>query len=51
MDKFYLYLREEFQKNLSTKTNWGRVEVIIAFDKAYVVALSRYAREKGVDLT
>ncbi len=50
MDKLLVYVREEFEKLLSTKTGWGRNEVMMLFDKAWVFGMARYAREKGIPL-
>jgi hypothetical protein len=51
MDKLLLYVREEFEKIIKTKTGWGKNEIMMAFDKAWVFGMARYAREIGVDLT
>lgn len=45
------YIREEFEKEISTKTGWGKNEIMTAFDKAAVRAMIRYAKAQGVDLT
>jgi hypothetical protein len=50
MDKLMEYVREEFERLLSTKTGWGRNEVMAAFDKAWIFGMARYAREKGISL-
>lgn len=50
MDKLVEYIREEFEKILQQKTGWGRNEVMTAFDKAWIIGMSRYAREKGISL-
>lgn len=47
----YDYIREEFEKEISTKTGWGKNEIMVAFDKAAARAIVRYAQSKGVDLT
>ena len=44
-------LREEFESMIATKTGWGKNEIMVAFDKASIKALSRYAKQKGIDLT
>ena len=33
-EKYQELLRKEFEKELSAKTNWGRNEVLAAFDRA-----------------
>ena len=43
-------LREEFETELKTKTGWGRNEILIAFDKASVRAVVRYAKYRGIEL-
>jgi len=50
MHKLLVYVGEEFEKLLSTKTNWGRNEVMNLFYKAWVTGLARYARERGINL-
>ena len=47
---FVEILREEFEKQLQSKTGWGRNEVLTAFDKACISAMIRYATTKGFDL-
>jgi len=44
-------LREEFEKAIVAKTGWSKNEIMVAFDKASIKALVRYAEGKGVDLT
>lgn len=41
----------EFEQEISTKTGWGKNEIMVAFDKATVRAMIRFARDKGVELT
>lgn len=43
-------LREEFAKEIGSKTGWGKNEIMVAFDKASIRALIRYAKEKGIEL-
>ncbi len=43
-------LREEFVKEIGTKTGWGKNEIMVAFDKASIRALVRIAKEKGIIL-
>lgn len=43
-------IREEFEKQLQSKTNWGRNEVITALDKACIQAMIKYAKDKGINL-
>lgn len=38
-------IREEFHKELQTKTGWGRVEVGVAYDKAVAEALAKKLQE------
>ena len=47
---FYDYIREEFEKEIGTKTGWGKNEIMVAFDKACAKAIMRYAKDKGVIL-
>jgi len=47
---FIEILREEFDKEIAAKTGWGKNEIMIAFDKASVRALYRYAAQKGISL-
>lgn len=47
----YDYLREEFEKEISQKTGWGKNEIMVAFDKAAVRAMIRFAKDKGIELT
>lgn len=52
MDKLLAYVGEELEKILSGPgVSWNKVGVMNAFYKAWVLGLSRYAREKGIDLT
>lgn len=46
----YDYIREEFEKEIGTKTGWGKNEIMVAFDKAAAKAMMRYAKDKGVIL-
>lgn len=46
----YDLMREEFEKEIGRKTGWGKNEIMIAFDKAAVRALYRYAAAKGISL-
>lgn len=48
MDKILTSLRDEFQKNLSRKTGWGRNEVMSEFDSAVIRVLMAVASEKGL---
>lgn len=48
MDRFLDLLREEFEKTIETKTGWGKNEVMVAFDRASIAALIKYAKEKGL---
>lgn len=50
MDRFIEILREEFEKATSSKTGWGKNEMMMEFDKACIRALARYAVEKGISL-
>ena len=50
MDRLFNLVHEEFEKLLQQKTGWGRNEIMVAFNKAWIIGMSRYAREKGVSL-
>lgn len=50
MDRLMLLVREEFEKLIGTKTGWGKNEVMMLFDKAWIIGMSRFAREKGISL-
>jgi hypothetical protein len=50
MKTLYDFMREEFEKEVGSKTGWGKNEVMAAFDKAVVRALYRYAAQQGVSL-
>lgn len=43
-------LREEFEEAIKVKTGWGKNEIMVAFDKASIRALARYAKLKGLEL-
>lgn len=45
-----VYVREEFEKLIGQKTGWGKNEVMMLFDKAWIFGMARYAREKGISL-
>lgn len=46
MNKQYQeFLREEFSKEMSTKTGWGRNDIMSAFDRASVRAAMRLMDE------
>lgn len=47
---FIEILREEFEQEIGKKTGWGKNEIMVAFDKASVRALYRYATMKGISL-
>jgi hypothetical protein len=47
---FIEIIREEFEKEIASKTGWGKNEIMVAFDKASVKALYRYAAMKGISL-
>ena len=46
-EKFMVIFAAEFEKVLSTKTGWGRNEIILAFNKAAVSAAMRVIDEMG----
>ena len=48
---FLDYIREEFEREIAAKTGWGKNEIMVAFDKASIKALIKYAKDKGVELT
>ena len=39
--KVLTLIQEEFEKLLTSKTSWGRNELLLAFEKAKVAALAR----------
>lgn len=43
-------MREEFENEVSKKTGWGKNEIMMAFDKASIRAMIRYAKQQGVVL-
>lgn len=52
MDRFLELLRIEFELELRTGGNYSSKERLLqAFDKASIKALSKYAKERGIDLT
>lgn len=51
MNEFYEILEKCFEEQLSSKTNWGRNEVKVAFDKAFIKAVSILADRKGFNIT
>lgn len=46
----YELIREEFEKEIGTKTGWGKNEIMVAYDKAAARAIYKYAQSKGVVL-
>lgn len=50
MDRLLELIREEFEKEISTKTGWGKNEIMMHFDKACIRAIAKYAREKNIPL-
>lgn len=44
IDKFIKLLRKEVQSTLSYKTNWGRNQLQLELEKAYVSALLKYTQ-------
>jgi len=46
----YDLIREEFEKEISQKTGWGKNEIMVAFDKACSRALYRLAAARGISL-
>lgn len=45
--KYYEVVREEFEKELATKTGWGRNEILSAFDRAIAKAAMTFLDEQG----
>lgn len=43
-------IREEFEAVIKTKTGWGKNDVLIAFDKACIAGMIRYAKENKISL-
>jgi hypothetical protein len=50
MDKLVDYIREELEKQIKLKRSWARIEIMPLFDKAWILGMARYAREKGINL-
>lgn len=51
MDRLMDLVRQEFEKIIMSKVQWGRREIMFAFDQAWIFGMARYAKEKGIDLT
>ena len=52
MDRFLELLREELERLLAVGGNYSnKPAMLAAFDRASIKALSRYAKEKNIDLT
>lgn len=52
MERFFELLRAELEKELSIGGNYASKAVMLAtFDRCFARAISKYAREKGIDLT
>jgi len=52
MDRFFDILRKEFETELRAGGNYSTKErMLAAFDRAFARAVTKFAREKGVNLT
>lgn len=52
MDRFYEILRKEVDIAFSDGGAYAnKNRAMQAFDKAFAIAVAKYAREKGIDLT
>ena len=41
-EEFLKVLQEEFEKALTTKTNWGRNDLLLAYERAKTAALAKF---------
>ena len=46
----YDRIRDEFEKEISKKTGWGKNEIMVTFDKAAIKAMYKHAEKKGISL-
>lgn len=43
-------LNEEFEKVIQTKNSWGKNEILTEFNKAWIRAMLRYAKQEKIVL-
>jgi hypothetical protein len=52
MDRFFHILDEEIDKALSGPgITWNKKGFMTVFHKCFAIAVTKYAKEKGIDLT